>query len=278
MTDASELSQELIVAARERHEALLVKVLHSFAASCGVQPRVERTALVADCRSGGVLDGIAALAPEVSRVIAVDGRRSMVDAARERVRRSGDERTFVSMHSAASLPFAAGIFSLLVDLRPHADAAELEQVARSFARLAGPGARLLLLVPAPESAPLLHALVDEFVRSPGGRDLVPALEAWRAGQSTEDGGAGALERAGWQVLDSATLGFRAEAATAEALLVLQDEVLGPVLPRLFTGPLDRSAAMGWLRLALARYFEGRAVGDDLLWNAYLAERVEGAEE
>ncbi len=104
--------------------------------------RGDETVLDAGCGTGRVTERLVERLPR-GRVVALDGSPAMVDEARERLARFGDQVTFVTADLAAPLPLPASSVDAILSTATFHWVVDHDALFWNLARVVRPGGRLV---------------------------------------------------------------------------------------------------------------------------------------
>lgn len=245
----------------------------------GLGERIEgATGLVAECRTGDVVEACRQAWSGAARLMAVEPTRSLVDVARERARAGGGSPVFFKVEPVRSLTFAEDVFRGAVCLGNTHEGAGVFNALSSLARVVEPGGFICFGGLASDSFPLLMDLLTEHGWTSRVPEIRGAIDAYRLLPSVEQAIEESEERLDLDL--EAAGGADLEVRLGPSGSVLEHpvfrEFFDPRLLHLYDEDVDRSAARQYLRTAVEEYFGSEEVRDTLglVWARFTVREPE----
>lgn len=129
------------------------------------------------CGPGFPLLEIASRFGPRTRAVGLDPWESGLDRAREKARTRGLTHVELTLGTAEDMPFATGAFDLLVSNNGLNNVADLSRSLAECARVAKPGAQLVITANLPDSMRELYEVYEAVLHDLGRADLIPRVAA-----------------------------------------------------------------------------------------------------
>ena len=146
---------------------------------------VNASVLVAEARCGHVPVRWSEMLSENTRVIALDGSRTMLDHARQRTPAHLSGRIFFVPQSVESMSYADAVFRAAACFNGLSTAPQFQAGLSELARVVEPGGQILLVLPVARSFPQIHDLLCEALETYELHDALERLKAAK-GQLVEE--------------------------------------------------------------------------------------------
>lgn len=163
------------------------------------------TALVAECRTGRLLRHVAREFDRLSRLVAVEGDRDLLDFARTTLASIERPPVFFNQQPLPSLQFADDVFDLALVSNGLSTTAQVYNAVSELVRVVAPGGLIGVAAFGAGSVRVFDELIDEAVWSRDDADLAARVADLRARRVTVDDFEAACEHVGACVVRSGTV-------------------------------------------------------------------------
>lgn len=231
------------------------------------------TALVAEARTGDLVERLFEILPERARLMAVDPASEMLDRARDRLSRFS-RRIFYSSQSITRLSYADGVFHTVLCANGLLTRGDLLLAGNELLRVLRPEGTLGLAVPLAGTFACFQDMMRESLIRLEMRDLEGSLEDYLAAQLTPDGLRDAADSLELEIVAERTVTFSLAFATAEDFF-FSPFVEDLYLPRwlaLGDDPDQREPLFFDIVRSLNTYFQGLSLTTPVTVGCFLARR------
>ncbi|MDX9720637.1 MAG: methyltransferase domain-containing protein [Myxococcota bacterium] len=214
------------------------------------------TLLVADCRTGHIVEQVIEILPEKARLMVVDSSSEMLDLARRRL--SASKRSiFYSSQPSTKLSYADEVFHAVVSSAGLVTRGDLGLAGTEMLRVLRPEGHLAVAIPLWPTFSNVPDLLAESVIRLEMRDIEPSLQNFVQAVLREDNLEEAFAELGLRVLDYETVELELEFESPEDFF-FSPLVEGPFLPRWLAicgDPAQRQPLLLDMIRAMAKYFQ-----------------------